>query len=157
MNTVTVRPITAESETARFRIFAEVRAEELGLSDWSAEEREPLLRMQFNAQRSGFQAAYPDADESLILLDGRPVGVLVVDRNGPSIHLVDIAIAIEAQGLGIGTQIVVGLQDEAHARARPLTLSVLRTNVRAMALYAHLGFQVVGQTDTHHLMEWRRE
>lgn len=154
MDTITLKPVCADDEALWFRIFADVRAEELGLAAWSPEERAQLLRLQFTAQRRGFEAQFPHADERLILLDGLPVGVLIVDRGGPSLRLVDIAVASEARGLGVGTRVIAALQQEAAVANRPLGLSVLRTNARALALYARLGFRIVGGTDTHHEMEW---
>jgi ribosomal protein S18 acetylase RimI-like enzyme len=58
-------------------------------------------------------------------------------------HIVHVQVATEHWGRGIGRRI---LEDSiAQARAagrRHLTLTVTKSNARAMALYAHLGFSV---------------
>jgi hypothetical protein len=36
-----------------------------------------------------------------------------------------------------------------------MAITVLRRNARAHGLYVRLGFRVVGETETHILMEWR--
>jgi ribosomal protein S18 acetylase RimI-like enzyme len=157
MDALTLRKVDAADAAVFFSLFAAVRAEELRMDAWSPEERSQMLRFQFDAQRRGHRAQFPGADECLIVLDGTPVGWCVVDRSGQVIRCVDIAVAGEGRGRGVGTRVLRALQDDAAAVGWPLELTVLRTNVRAAALYTRLGFRIVGGTDTHHLMEWRCE
>jgi ribosomal protein S18 acetylase RimI-like enzyme len=42
----------------------------------------------------------------------------------------------------------------AHARGKKVSLATALKNDRALALYRRLGFIHVGQTDTHHLLEF---
>ena len=124
------------------------------METWEPELRDRLLRFQFQAQRQGYREQFPAADERLILGEDAPTGWVIVDRSGPEVRCVDIAVVPEKRGLGIGTRVLRGLQEEAAASGRPLVLAVLRTNIRAFALYRRLGFRVKSETDLHALMEW---
>jgi ribosomal protein S18 acetylase RimI-like enzyme len=147
-------PGTADPDV-RFALYADVRTEELGFELLDPALRTPLLKMQFEAQRRGFRAQFPAAEERLILSDGVPAGWVVVDRSGPGVHCVDIAIGTAARGQGLGTRVLRALQAEAAAGGRPLFLSVRHSNLRAQALYRRLGFRVVDENDTHAQLEWR--
>ena len=127
------------------------------MHDWDAQLRDQMLRLQDEAQRRGYLAQFPASETRVILRDGEPVGWLIVDRTGATLHCVDIAVVPEARNQGVGTWVWRALQDEAAATARPLVLTALRANVRAFALYVRLGFRVIGETDAHGLMEWRPE
>jgi ribosomal protein S18 acetylase RimI-like enzyme len=154
MHTIAFTEVQADDEAALFALFSGVRAEELAMADWDAPLRNRVLRQQFDAQRCGYRAQHPAAREQLILLDGRPVGWAVLDRSGPAWHCVDIAVAGEHRRQHIATQVLRAWQQDAAAAHRGIALSVLRTNAAARALYDGLDFLVVGETDTHWLMEW---
>lgn len=139
-----------------FELFAAVRGEELGMERWDPQMRNEMLRFQFDAQRRGYREQCPTADERLILRGGAQIGWVIIDRSGPAVHCVDLAIVSGQRNKGVGTQVLRALQEEAATGNRPLLLTVLRTNARALALYARLGFRVIGETDVHAVMEWRR-
>jgi ribosomal protein S18 acetylase RimI-like enzyme len=155
MSTLAFRDAGPDDDAALFQLFTEVRSEELRMEQWDPEPRSQLLRVQFEAQRRGYREQCPGAHARLILCDGSPAGWVIVDRSGPVIHCVDIAIVSGARNAGIGTWVFRGLQEEAAAGARPLVITVLRSNVRARSLYVRLGFRVIRETDLHTLMEWR--
>lgn len=155
MDTVTLEDVRDQAEL--FELFSRVRAEDLGMRNWEPELRARMLRFQFEAQRRGYREQSPAADTRLILRNAVPVGWVIVDRSGPVLHCLDIAIVPEARSQGVGTWVWRALQDEAAATERPLVLTVLRTNTRALALYIRLGFRVIGETAVHARMEWRPE
>jgi ribosomal protein S18 acetylase RimI-like enzyme len=138
-----------------FELYTAVRSEEMGMQDWDPELRKATLRFQFEAQTRGYTGQFPNAEERLIVRDGSPIGWLIVDRSGPAVHCVDIAIVSRERSKGIGTQVLRALQAEAAAKGAAVVLNVLTTNVRAMALYSRLGFRV-RQDDLHTVMEWRQ-
>ena len=156
METLTFKDVGPNDHAALFRLFAAVRAEELGMGGWDAGLRDQILRLQFDAQRRGYADRFPGADERMILRDGVPIGWLIVDRTGTRLHGIDIGLLAEERRQGIGTQIIRALQEEAAGDGRPMTLTVKRQNVRAMALYVRLGFLTVSEDDVHLVMEWRR-
>ena len=142
-------------ETVFFELYTAVRTEELGMQDWNPEVRTQILRFQFEAQRRAHREHFPDMDECLILRDGSPVGWVIVDRSGTELHGIDMALLSGERDKGVGTQVIRALQEEAAFRNRPMAITVRRMNARALGLYVRLGFRVVGETETHILMEWR--
>ena len=53
---------------------------------------EQMIDMQLDIREQQYRARFSDAAFQLILLDGRPVGRIVVDRTDGEWHLVDIAV-----------------------------------------------------------------
>jgi ribosomal protein S18 acetylase RimI-like enzyme len=157
MKTLEIKTAGPQDEAALLQLFFCVRSEELSMEGWDPALRTRMLRFQFEAQRRGYREQWPDADARLILRDGSPVGWVIVDRSGPVLRCVDVAIVSEARNTGLGTRLFRALQEEAATAGRPVALTVLRTNVRARALYVRLGFRVIRETDLHALMEWRRD
>ena len=102
----------------------------IGLSP-EAEAPEQRLRMNF-------------ASASIILHDGQPVGMLKVDRTAQPWRLIQILLASEAQGRGMGTALLCPLIAEAESSRATVALSVLKGNP-AKRLYDRLGFETVGE------------
>lgn len=70
------------------------------------------------------------------------------DHTGPRMVLKTIAVADEWRRGGIGTRLLEAFTDEARRRGmRTLTLSVLRGNPSARALYERHGWRVSGNAD----------
>jgi ribosomal protein S18 acetylase RimI-like enzyme len=155
METPTLEMVQAD-EAALFQLYTTVRADELEMQGWDPELRNQILRFQFEAQRRGYREQFPAADERVILRDGSPVGWIVVDRSGAELNGIDLALLLEERNKGVGTRVIRGLQQEAAAENRPMVLSVLTLNLRALGLYVRLGFRVISKTDTHTIMEWCR-
>ncbi len=121
--------------------------------DWDDAMKESILRMQFEAQRTGYAADSPNARFETIEQRGRPIGRLVVDRRDDEIHLVDIALLPGARGRGIGGALIVELCREGEQGGRPVRLCVDWRNP-ALGLYRRLGFVEVGGDQVSALMEW---
>ena len=62
--------------------------------------------MQFHARRRAYQAAYPDADDRVIVQAGQAVGRILVLRTDDHIRLVDIAVLPGYRKAGIGTCLI---------------------------------------------------
>jgi ribosomal protein S18 acetylase RimI-like enzyme len=155
LDTLTLETVRAD-EAVLFELYTAVRAEALGMQDWDPELCNQILRFQFEAQRRGYRDQFPAADERLILRDGSPVGWIIIDRSGPELYGMDMALLSEERNKGVGTRVILALQEEAAAESRPMVIIVERLNVRALGLYVRLGFRVIRETDTHTVMEWRR-
>jgi ribosomal protein S18 acetylase RimI-like enzyme len=152
-----LRPVGPDDDEIYFAIFAAVRARELQLDALDAATQALLLRSQFVAQRDGYAQQFPHADEQLIFRAGAPIGWVIVDRTGASLHGIDIGLLPDEQSHGTGTAIIRALQGEAAAAGRDMTIAVQRFNVRALSLYDRLGFRLTGETPTHVTMVWRQE
>ena len=154
MPSFTTRIIGADDEAIFFALYSAVRSEELGMQMWDAPLRDQILRLQFAAQRSSHRQQYPAIVEQFILRDGRAIGWMMVNHDA-AIRCVDLAIIPEERRRGAATLALRHLQEQAAATGEPLVLSVLRTNVPALALYDRLGFQPVGENELHVFLEWR--
>ena len=151
---VSLRPATGADTEFLAAVYAATRAEELAATDWSAAQKAEFCQMQFAAQDTHYRQHYPTAEFSVIEVSGTPVGRLYVDRWTREIRIMDIAILPEHRGKGIGTFLLVGLQCEAAASGKSLTIHVERFNP-AMQLYARLGFRMTEDKGVYQLMEWR--
>jgi ribosomal protein S18 acetylase RimI-like enzyme len=140
-----LRPALPDDEEFLFGLYAATRAAELDRIGWDAATRAAFLRMQFSAQSIHYASHFPDAQSSVIELNGLKVGRLQVHRQEGGIHLVDIALLPEHRHRGIGTALVRELLDEAAARQCAVTLHVECSNP-ARAWYARLGF---AEVDAH--------
>jgi ribosomal protein S18 acetylase RimI-like enzyme len=155
MSTLELKDVGADDEVVLFQLFTAVRSEELRMDHWGPDLRTQMLRLQFEAQRRGYREQWAGVCERLILCDGSPVGWLIVDRSGLVMRGIDMALVPEARNAGVGTRVIRALQAEVAGSAGTFVIAVLRTNVRARALYDRLGFIVTGDTDLHTMMEWR--
>jgi len=90
---------------------------------------------------------FPLGEDQIIIVDGRDVGRLAVDRYPDRINLRLIEILPEYQGRGIGTAIIQDILDEARQAKIPVTLMVLSINP-AQRLYERLGFAAIEEIDT---------
>ena len=137
------------------RLYATTRADEMAMvTDWTDEQKEAFVRMQFQAQHAWYQEHYGDAQFDLILIDGVPAGRLYVHRREKEIRLVDISLAPGLRGRGIGAALLRELMDEAEAAGKPLTIHVEKYNP-AMRLYLRLGFKPIEDRGPYDLMEWK--
>ena len=140
---VALRAATPGDTELLFSVYASTRAAEVAALGLGAAAATGFLRMQFRAQDTGYRAAHPDASIDVVVVDGVPAGRLWVDRRSHAIHVLDIALAPEHRGRGVGSALLRGLLAEGAATGRPVTLSALRAG-RALTLYARLGFVVSG-------------
>jgi GNAT superfamily N-acetyltransferase len=152
---VSLRPIREEDMEILFRLYASTRADEMAMvADWTDEQKEAFLRMQFQAQHAWYQEHYIGAQFDLLLVDGVPAGRLYVHRREAEIRLMDISLLPEFRGSGVGTKLLHELMSEAAAAGKPLTIHVEKYNP-AMRLYLRLGFKPIDDRGPYDLMEWR--
>ncbi|MCP3136614.1 GNAT family N-acetyltransferase [Pyxidicoccus xibeiensis] len=155
---VSLRPATASDEAFLFALYASTREGELAMWGWAPAQRDAFLRMQWLAQTRDQALRYAGADHQVVLVDGQPVGRLLVARDATQWRLVDIALLPASRGAGVGTKLVGDLQDATASARVPLKLRVLRDNP-ARALYTRLGFrpdaaEPSGEGEPYLAMEW---
>lgn len=148
-----MRPARGEDVEFLCAVYASTREEELALTDWSDEQKAAFCRQQFTAQDAHYRAHYPTAEYSIIECDGVAVGRLFVDRWEKEIRIMDIALLPANRGAGIGTRLLLALQEEARAAGKSLTIHVEKFNP-ALRLYGRMGFRVREDKAVYLLMEW---
>jgi len=150
---LSLRPVDDGDEDFLFWLYASTRQEEIAAWGWDTAQRDAFLRMQFQAQRNSYRAAYPTADHSVVVVDGTSVGRLIVSSKDKSIVLVDISLLSEYRNRGIGTELMQRLLREAETSRCSLSLQAARNN-RAIQLYERLGFKLIGADEVYCRMEW---
>jgi ribosomal protein S18 acetylase RimI-like enzyme len=151
---IELRPERDEDEAFLYALYASTREEELALTGWDERTRAQFVQMQFRAQRAGYRSMFPNAQFSIVLGNGSPIGRMVIDRITDEVRLVDLVIVPEARGHGLGTMLLQNLMNESAVARVPLALQVVRGN-RALRLYQRLGFVQTGESASHLQMEWR--
>jgi ribosomal protein S18 acetylase RimI-like enzyme len=152
IKTISLRPVLPEDEPFLFHLYASTREVELASFGWGEADKDAFLRLQFKAHRHHYATISPKADQRVILLDGRPVGNMIVIRAQKEIRLAEIALISEDRNAGIGSRLILDLAEEAEEMGLPLRLHVAKFN-RAIRLYRRLGFILIGDTGTHFFME----
>ncbi|HEY3780531.1 MAG TPA: GNAT family N-acetyltransferase [Fimbriimonadaceae bacterium] len=143
--TVSARSATAEDDTFLFEVFCSSRADLSLLPD---EVRGPILEMQFKAKQAQYASSFPDANQSILVFEEKPVGTTLVNED-TELRLVDIAILPEFRNRGIGTAFIQQL----CLSGKAITLHVAHGNP-AENLYRRLGFQEIQRDDVY--IEMRR-
>lgn len=81
----------------------------------------------------------------------RPAGLFKVARDGLDWELIQIQLAPELQGQGLGERLIGALIVEARRAGAALSLHVLHANP-ARRLYERLGFEIAGEDEHAFLM-----
>ncbi|NYT39175.1 GNAT family N-acetyltransferase [Sphingomonas sp. R-74633] len=138
-------------------LHAASRAADLLLAPWSQVEKRAFLDQQFVLQHRHYVVAHSKGDFRAVTQAGTPIGRFYFNRHEPLWVLIDILLAVPAQGSGIGSALVGWLQRAAaDAGAEGVRLSVMHNNPRARALYLRLGFADHGEpTAINQGMIWR--
>jgi ribosomal protein S18 acetylase RimI-like enzyme len=156
MTEFSFRPIEPNDMGFLYQVYASTRMDEMALFGWPEAQIQFFLQMQFNMQHTQWRQMTPDAEFSIILVDGEPAGRLYVDRRIGEIHLIEITLLPAYRNRGIGSQIIQDLLNEAAQKKCSLSLHVQKDNP-AVRLYRGLDFKVVGENDVYQLMEWKQQ
>lgn len=149
-----LRPEGPDDDEFLLRLYASTRAEEMGLTNWTADQQGAFLRSQFGLQRTHYRRHYADAAFDVILLDGSPVGRMYVRRQPHEVCLIEISLLPEFRGRGIGGWLLRHVLEEARRAGASVTLHVEPFN-RALRLYRRLGFTAVEQHGIYLFMQYR--
>jgi GNAT superfamily N-acetyltransferase len=146
---LSLREATPEDEPFLLEVYASTRLEELEGFGWSDEQKQAFIKMQFLAR----ERVYPRVDNRVILLEGRPVGRMLVDRADELILLRDIALLTEFRNKGLGSRLVKDLMNEAASAGKPIGLHVVAASP-AVRFYERLGFTRTGGDNAYLEMKW---
>jgi ribosomal protein S18 acetylase RimI-like enzyme len=150
------RPVSEDDLEFLYRVYASTREEELAVVDWTPEQKEAFLRMQFNLQHKSYMENCPNQDFSIIFYEGKPAGRLYLSRTSKEIRIVDIALLPEFRRKSIGTTILKDILREGAEKGLPVSIHVEHFNP-ALRLYERLGFKQVHDQGVYYLMEWSPE
>ena len=134
---VRLRAATDSDDPLLQKLFRAARPE-LALLPLSEDQVDAMISLQWQAQRSGYGAAHPEAVDSVIEADDVPVGRVLVDP-GPPLTIIDLAVLPERRGAGIASVALRLVLADADARGIAARLHVRPENP-AQRLYARLGF-----------------
>lgn len=148
---LSLRPCADSDLGLLYDVYASTREDELSVVDWSGDQKEQFLRMQFQAQHSHYQEHYAGASFDVIELDGVPVGRLYLLRGHDEFRIVDIALLPEHRGRGIGGELLARILDEADRAELPVSIHVEQENP-ARHLYDRLGFEPLEDNGVYVLM-----
>jgi Acetyltransferases len=115
---------------------------------------ESLIDLQLRARDLSYGTRYPRGERFVVELGRARVGSFLVSEEGDAAQLVDIAVLPEYRCRGIGRSVIRMLQGRAASCGLPLSLSVMRNNPRALALYLELGFVARGGDEVSLAMRW---
>ena len=147
---IALRDTTPDDEAFLLDVYASTRLEELAGTGWDDNQKLAFIRMQFLAR----ERSYPRVDSKIILLNGRPVGRMLVDRGEAAILLRDIALLTEYRNAGIGRRLIQDLMNEAASAGKPINLHVVATSP-AVRFYERLGFNRTSTEPAAYLeMKW---
>lgn len=106
------------------------------------------------AQDAFFASALKHSPHEVLYYDEQPCGYFSMEEHADFIELHELVLLPEFQGKGIGSKILNDAVELAKTKNLPARLQVLKEN-KAADLYRRLGFQTVGETETHLEMEYK--
>lgn len=135
-----LRPAAATDMPLLHRVYCSTRQDELAAMNWEQLQKDAFLQQQFELQHRYYHAHFPDAQFCIIQYEGQDIGRWYLDRAGPELRLIDIALLPDWRQRGIGSQLLRSLIEEADACGRGILLHA-EANNPALAMYARRGFE----------------
>ncbi|WP_257385089.1 GNAT family N-acetyltransferase [Tahibacter caeni] len=138
-------------------LYTDTRWEELRQAQWPEAAVREFLAQQSRLQSDHYRLHYPGAE--LLLIERAeagtvtPIGRIYLRAGNEEVRLMDIALLASECGRGIGTALVVALQQEVARRGQRLTLHV-EPNNPAQRLYARLGFARIENRGVYDFLGW---
>jgi ribosomal protein S18 acetylase RimI-like enzyme len=150
---ITLRPVTDADYPYLEALYRSTRDAELDQFPFSEEQKRQFIAQQFAAQTEHYTIHYPTARLSVIEINGQPIGRLYIDEWKSQIRIVDISLAANYRGTGIGTMLLREVLERGVAAEKPVTIHVEAYNP-ALQLYERLGFTKIDTNGVYFLMEW---
>lgn len=106
-------------------------------------------------QQNDFDRDFSQMDQfKVIEINGKFIGFAQYYLEHSCYHVVEIHLLPEYRGNGLGSNILKALQEICIAQGKKIQLGCFKENVRAKKLYQKLWFIQIGETDTHHILEY---
>lgn len=141
---ISLRPETEEDRSFVLSLFVGVRAAEFASLGWPDEALAAFLGQQADLQARAWAMQFPHLEREIVCSGGAAVGRIYTLEGESEVALVDISLAPEVRGGGIGTALLTDLIAHAAAGGRAVSLSVEPAN-SARRLYERLGFVAEGE------------
>ncbi len=135
-------------------LYRSAREPELALTGWPEAQKAAFADSQFDLQARSYRENYPGVQFLVVEREGVPVGRLYVQARAGEVILMDITLAPQERGRGLGTLLVRWVMRLAGERGASVSLHVETFNP-ARALYARLGFVPEGTDGVYLPMRWR--
>jgi len=148
-----LRPETDDDIPFLISLYGTTRDEELRQVDWTPEQRGQFIMHQFNAQRFHYRTQISGCTFQVIEKHGVPIGRLYLQERETRLHIVDILLAPEHCGKGVGSIILKAMIETAGSRGKGVGIFVEKYNP-ALRLYRRLGFTDIQEADIYYEMEW---
>ena len=103
---ITLRPVTAQDETFLYNLYKLSRTEEFSAVPFTEAQFDTFMRMQYAARKGSYEAQFPNAEHSIVAVDGVDAGQIWVSRDHFQHRIVDISISGPYQNKGVGTLLV---------------------------------------------------
>ncbi|HMQ51901.1 MAG TPA: GNAT family N-acetyltransferase [Anaerolineae bacterium] len=99
-----------------------------------------------------FQRSFDPAEHQIIVYRGQDIGRWAIRVGETAVFLANIQLLPAYQGQGLGSILIRALMQAAQEIELDVSLQVLKSNPAALRLYERLGFQMMGETETHYLL-----
>lgn len=153
---VQFRVITNDDDQFLLDLYKSTRAEEMAHAIMSQGDKDHFLEGQFKMQSESYALSFVGATHRIIQLDGVDVGRLIVLRTDRMLRIIDLSLLPSVQGIGLGTDLLRSLLNEAHGGKVPVRLAAMAGSP-ALGLYLRHGFKPKETRGHHYEMEWRPE
>lgn len=102
-------------------------------------------------QKSYFGDHFESKNIQIVEAENNAIGAVEVQIKEDEIYIANIKIEPKSQSKGIGETILKKIIHLSLKQEKPIRLQVLKVNL-AQSLYKRLGFEGVGETETHLIM-----
>ncbi len=138
---VRLRPMSDADLPFTAALYATTREDELAPVPWPAETKQAFLAQQHAAQHAHYAEHYKGMEAFIVERGGAAIGRLYLFEMEGELRIVDISLAPEARGQGIGAALLRDVLARAAADGRFAGIHVERQNP-ARSLYTRLGFTI---------------
>ena len=154
---IELRAAVPGDETFLFDLFRAARQGRFEFLPGGHPQMAVMVRLQFQAQEAALRSQYPGSENLLILLDGAPVGRLLVSREETGFRLADISVLPARQRQGVGAAVVKGLMADAQQAGLPVRCTVAQSDHGTFQFLRKLGFEITQSDIAFVHMQWRKD
>lgn len=133
-------------------VYRSTREAELGLTNWTEQQKSAFSLMQLMAQLHEYKIKFPGAVFQVIVFNKQSAGRFYTWENDKEIRLIDITLLPQYRGKGIGTTLLMELIKRSDKVQKKISLHVDPAN-SALHLYNRLGFKHVDNNGRYYYME----